>query len=213
MKIIFVGYLKKSGSEKRELKAESINDLKKSNSILNPIDDYIKFYNDITSNFINPILSEKAIYYLDKQAKTEKLEINNINVGNKNNKEDFTKIIKTFLNSNFYFISQKYIIYHFITDVREPLSEKVEGAFNSIVSAFLSTSKANDLSKKLYYRKMDDLIQIINNYLMNEGYRETKNKTRNSNYQRTSSISKIINNDNKIIIDYGCPEGPYPKMH
>ena len=69
---------------------------------------------------------------------------------------------------------------------------------------------------------MDDLIQIINNYLMNEGYRETKNNTRNSNYKRTSSISKITNkplskiennnNDNEII-DYGCPVGPYPNMH
>ena len=94
-----------------------------------------------------------------------------MNIKNKNNKESFMKIIETFLNSNFYFISQKYIIYHLITDVRESLSEKVESEFNKIVSFILSTNDANDWSKELYYRKMEDLIKILNDFLQNDGYK------------------------------------------
>ena len=150
LEIIFVGYLEIPSKGKRQLKAKSINYLKNSDSISKPIENYINFYKNNTKEFINPVLNEKAINYLDKQAKKEKYEFKrNMNIENKNNKESFIKIIETFLNSNFYFISQKYIIYHLITDVRESLSEKVESEFNKLVSYILSTNDANDRSKEL----------------------------------------------------------------
>ena len=196
MKIIFVGYLKKTNDEKRELKSESINNLKNADSILKPIDDYIQFYKKNATNYIDPILSEKAIYYLDEQAKKEKYEFKeNMNVENKNNKKKFIDIINEFLSRNFYFIAQKCIIYHFITDVREPLSDNVEKEFNKIVEDFLSTDRANDLSKEFYRRKMDDLIQNINVYLEDGGYEEKNNNYRNNEYPRNSTLQKGTNNE------------------
>ena len=106
-----------------------------------------------------------------------------MNIKNKNNKESFMKIIETFLNSNFYFISQKYIIYHLITDVRESLSEKVESESNKIVSFILSTNDANDWSKEVYYRKMEDLIKILNDFLRNDGYKGDKYKCKKNGYR------------------------------
>ena len=213
MKIIFVGYLKNTICEIRELKTGTINDLKNSDSIFKPIEEYIKLYKNNANNFIKPILSEKAIYYLDEQAKKEKYQFKkNMYIGNKNNKESFMEIIKTFLNSNFYCISQKYIIYHFITEVREPLSEKIENSFNKIVEDFLLTSKVDDLSKDFYCRKMDDLIKIINDYLKVEGYEEKNNNYKNYNRQRYSILNKRTNNNNNNVVDYDCPKGPCPNI-
>ena len=107
--------------------------------------------------------------------KKEKYEFHeNMNIENKNNKDNFIKIIETFLNNNFYFISQKYIIYRLITDVRESLSEKVECEFNKIVSHILSSNDANNWAKELYYRRMDDLIKKVNDFLETDGYRDEK---------------------------------------
>ena len=208
MKIIFVGYLKNKENEERDLKTESIDDLKNSNSIFNPINKYIEFYKNNAKNFINPIKSEKAIYYLDEQAKNEIFQFKeNMNLENKNKKDGFIEIIETFLNNNFYFISQKYIIYHFITDVSESLSEKVEESFNKIVKDFLSKSEADDLSKDLYIRKMDDLIKIINNYLKN-GFLETKDKSKNNETKINKEIEETTNNNNNI--NHGSQLGPAP---
>ena len=174
LEIIFAGYLKILLNEKRKLKPKSINYLKNSDSISKPIEYYINFYKYNTKEFINPILNEKAINYLDEQAKKEKYEFKgNMNIENKNNKESFMNIIETFLNNNFYFISQKYIIYRLITDVRESLSEKVESEFNKIISQIL-LSNENNWAKELYYRKMDDLIKKVNDFLKIDGYRREK---------------------------------------
>ena len=208
LEIIFVGYLKITLIEKRKLKTKSIDYLKNSDSISRPIENCINFYKNNSMEFINPILNEKAINYLDVQAKKEKNEFKeNMNIENKNNKESFIEIIETFLNSNFYFISQKYIIYHLIIDVRESLSEKVESEFNKIVSQILSTNDANDWSKELYYRKMDDLIKEFNKFLKIDGYKGENYKCK-KDYNETKNNTLISHNNN----DYDCPN-PYPDFN
>ena len=212
MKIIIVEYLKNEDNEKRELQKGNIDDLKKADSISKPIEEYIKCYKNNSDKFVKPILSEKAIYYLDEQAKKEKNDFKkNIDIENKNDKNDFIKIIETLLNNNFYYISQKYIIYRFITDVRESFSEKVEIAFNKIVEDYLSTNDANELSKALYFRKMDLLIKDINNYLKGKEYKE-ENDYYEDNAPPTNpgSSGSIINNNNNGDVDY--PSGPYPNF-
>ena len=42
------------------------------------------------------------------------------------NKEDFKEIINRFLTDNFYYISQKYIIYRVIIDIIEKIEEYTE---------------------------------------------------------------------------------------
>ena len=212
MKIIFVGYLKNTDNELRELKRGSIDDFKKADSISKPIENYIKYYHHNSDEFVKPILSEKAIHYLDEQAKKEKYDFKkNMDIENKNNKSNFISIIGTFLNNNFYFISQKYIIYRFITDVRESLSEKVESEFNKIVKDYLSTNDFNELSKELYNRKMELLIKDINNYLKYEGYKEENNNYEDNTTQRPLVFNKNINNNNlNDVADY--PPGPYPHL-
>ena len=211
LEIIFVGYMKNTLNEKRQLKNQSINDLKNSESISKPLEYFINFYINNTKEFINPILNEKAINYLDVQAKKEKYEFHkNMNMENKNNKDNFINIIETFLNSNFYFISEKYIIYRLITDVRESLSEKVESQFNKIVLDFLSTNDANDWSKDIYYRKMEDLIKILNDFLRNDGYKGDNYKCKKDGYRYNNKIKILNTNNNNIDKIYDCPPGPYP---
>ena len=133
-----------------------------------------------------------------------------MDIENKNDKNSFINIIESFLNNNFYFISQKYIIYHFITDVRESLSEAVETAFNNIVKDYLTTNDANELAKDLYYRKMDLLIEDINKFLKKGGYKEDNNNYEDDTPQKTTELNINDNNNNNDIADY--PPGPYPNF-
>ena len=135
------------------------------------VNDYIQFYKNNAKESITPIQSTKSLEYLDQQAKIEKYEFKkNIDIQNKNNEKDFNSIIETFLTNNFYFISQKYIIYRLITDVIENFSEEVEKGINQIVLDILKQNDADNWSKEIYYRKFDDLIEKFKKFQKNEGY-------------------------------------------
>ena len=122
LELNFVEYIKSyNKNETKHLSNENKQKLKKTFTISNFIENFIKFYKKTAKDIIEPILEDKELEYLDIQAKKEIKEFGkSINVENKNDKKDFKYIIETFLNNNFYYISQKYIIYRLITDVCEP---------------------------------------------------------------------------------------------
>ena len=190
--------------DNKELSLESKDNLKKSKNIILFIEEYIKYYKEITKNIVNPILEKKAIKYLDIQVKKEIKDFKtNIKTENKNNKKDFIKIIETFLNSNFYYISQKYIIYHLITDVSESFMEEVENQVNKNVKEILSSKEAQGWFENIYYKKFEDFKNKINKFRKNGNiYRSLNNK-----------YDEIIKNEN--INDSGNPDGPknlYPEI-
>ena len=129
---------------------------------------YIRHYVTKTKEIIDPILEEYAIKYLNEQVKKEKIEFKkSINSKNKCNKKDFKDRISEFLNYNFYYLSQKYIIYRVITDVNENISETIENYINNIVKELLN-QKEPDYLETIYYHKFNDLEQNINQYKYKE---------------------------------------------
>jgi hypothetical protein len=128
---------------------------------------YTGYYKTKTNEIIIPILEDYAIKYLNEQVKKEKKEFKqNINNKNKCNKQDFKDRISEFLSYNFYYLSQKYIIYRVITDVNENISEKIDCYINIIVKDLLNQN-APDYLEPIYYQKFEDFEQNINNYRKN----------------------------------------------
>jgi hypothetical protein len=56
----------------------------------------------------------KSIKFIEKQVELEKSYNKNIIIENKRNLENFKSTSEVFLKRNFYYISQKFIIYNFI---------------------------------------------------------------------------------------------------
>jgi energy-coupling factor transporter ATP-binding protein EcfA2 len=133
--------------------------------ITNPqdfIEKYIKRYKDSTKKIIDAIIDEKAIEFLDEQVRKEKIKKQNLNIKNKSNKNDFMKIIRTFLTDNYYYISQKYIIYRVITDVLEDIIETIELKINDIRKNFLRKRKPEDILGNIFIKKYEKLVKTIN---------------------------------------------------
>ena len=109
--------------------------------------------------------------------------------------------ITSFLNDNFYYISQKYIIYRVIADVCEPISERIEQALNQLIKDLLSQNNPQDLLEDIYIKKFEDLEEIIN------GFRDKKNEIYNKKEENIveneiSETSIVIN-----AINYGRQSG------
>jgi hypothetical protein len=199
---MYIDYAKYDDENIGELSQENKDLLKDTTNVPTYVAKYIKDYKKKAEEIINPILSEKAIKYLDIQVKKEKDEFEkNINNKNKCNKNDFKNNITSFLNDNFYYISQKYIIYRVIADVCEPISERIEQALNQLIKDLLSQNNPQDLLEDIYIKKFEDLEEIIN------GFRDKKNEIYNKKEENIveneiSETSIVIN-----AINYGRQSG------
>jgi hypothetical protein len=169
---IFVEYMKSDQKENIELKQE-IKDLLKDVTNFNKIiEQYSQFYKTNTNSIINSISNEKAIEYLNLQAKKEKFQFKKcLEHKHINNKEDFIEIINRFLTDNFYYISQKYIIYRVIIDVIEKIEDYTENKIDEIINGFL---KDKNVFKSIFIKKYEDLEGRINAFKVNGKIYESK---------------------------------------
>ena len=117
-------------------------------------------YKEAINKIVDPILDEKAIEFLDKQVEVEENKKLCIKYKNKCNKIEFKEKIKTFLEKNFRYIFQKYIICQFIMQVCEPISESIESQINGLLNKL-----DNNLFEEIYIKKCEDFEQRINNFL------------------------------------------------
>ena len=185
---IFIAYLKKDQKFKQEnkdllLKITNIKEYILSN--------FIPHYENTSFAIIRQIENKKAIEFLDEQVRREKKEFKrNINNKNKSDKNDFINIIRTFLSNNFYYLSQKYVIYRVIVDVFEQISEKVESLINNLIENLIDEKNPNDLLKEIYFKKFEDLKGRIDNFLNMNNIYET-DETTNIRGDDTKSISRI----------------------
>ena len=152
---------------------------------------FIQYYKNSSSNIISQIENQKAIEFLDEQVRKEKKEFKrNIINKNKNDKNGFINIIRTFLNNNFYYLSQKYIIYRVIVDVFEQISEKVESSINDLINNLIGKTKPHDLLETIYYKKCEDLKERIDIFL-----KKNKIIQRNNRDADITTISRISSFD------------------
>ena len=120
------------------------------------INNFILHYTVKTKETVEPILEILSIKFLDLQLALEKKYKKSLNIKNKKNKEGFKEIIQTFLNDNFYYISQKYIIYRLL-HICEKVSLQVKNSVNNLVIKLLEQREPEDLLKKIYQQKFKDL--------------------------------------------------------
>ena len=132
--------------------------------IQNQIKSYITIYSQLAKKYINKVIDEKSLEFLDIQAKIEAFRNNSIKPKNKRNKEGFQKLISQFLTDNFYYISQKYFIYLFIRDSFEKLSENLSSSiFNKLDNILQSKEILSDY-KNIYLKIFQDYEKEIDRY-------------------------------------------------
>ena len=132
------------------------------NNFKNIIDSFINIYTKITKNYIDTNLKEKPLEYLDMQVKVENEKGKSINNKNKRNREEFTNSIMQFLKDNFYYISQKYLIYRFIVDLFESFSEKLNINIYGKMVKYLSEKEVDVDYKKIYLAVLENFEKKIN---------------------------------------------------
>ena len=159
---LFIAYLK----EEQKLNLENKNLLSKIINIDEFLSSIIKDYKNTSFNIISQIENKKALEFLDEQVRKEKKEFKrNIINKNKTDKNDLLNIIETLLSHNFYYLSQKYVIYRVIVDAFEQISEIVESLVNQIIKNLLDEKNSFDLLKEIYFKKYEDFKGRIDNFL------------------------------------------------
>ena len=97
----------------KEITNKSLNLIFKSKNIQN-----VRLFLETCKYRINDIIADeiimKSIKFIEKQVELEKSFNKNIIIENKRNLENFKSTSEVFLKRNFYYISQKFIIYNFI---------------------------------------------------------------------------------------------------
>jgi len=200
----------KTDKNGKKLNQESIEEFHNSNSFISFFESYSKFYQEKTKNIIDNIKNKKSIKYLDIQANKEIKEFKkNMYNENKCDKNNFIQIIENYLNSKFYYLSQKYLLYRLITDLSEPFSEDVEKEVNKIVRENLSNNEALEYCHDLYLYKLENIVKKIREFINKGGYKKHENNGNNFN-------NNIMNSNNGMFIDnednMDCPNVNYPSF-
>ena len=146
----FIEYIKLIKNDNIELNEETKNELKKLNSLNEFIKEYIEYNKNHTKIFIESILDDASSEFLDMQAKNDEKFSHSMEKENKNDILTIKKIIRNFLEKNFDYISQKYLIYKLIYEYSESFMEILEKTINKIIIENFGRKQTMDLIKKSY---------------------------------------------------------------
>ena len=144
--------------------SSNIKKLIRNDDVKNFIQSYIKFYSEKAKNYINNIIDIKSLKLLDMQVKFEKMNGISIKIKNKRNRKDFKELINSFLKDNFYYISQRYLIYRFIKNIFEDLSQKIFSNLMKIIKDFISSNDIIIDYKKIYLKVLHDFSKLMDEY-------------------------------------------------
>jgi hypothetical protein len=121
------------------------------------------------------VIDKMSLDFIDRQIYLEKKEQKNIRKENKCNINDFIQIIDTYLKDNFYYVSQKYIIHRFITEVCEEISEYIAMYLNNFVKNLVNKNSPG-IFEKIFKKKFEDYEQEVNSHRINNKiYNENTN--------------------------------------
>ena len=192
IEIAFIEYINLGKNRVMILKEESKEDLRKLKMLNDYIKDFIKFYKKKSKEFVEPILEKYSLDFLDMQVKKEKILSNSICGENKYIRENFKEIIKDFLDDNFYYISQKYLIYKLIYEFSEPFCDELGKTINKIVDKNLETTETNQLtlnSFDIIFNAFRD--KIYKNSKNGKIYEQNDNNDKNNEYAVNPKIMEI----------------------
>ena len=163
IKSLFIEFLKIDNLfEKKELNLEK-SDIIQFNDFP---EKFINNYKNKTKKLIESINGKMALDFIDRQVYFEKTKEKNISKENKNDFNGFIQIINNYLKDNFYYISQKYLIFRFITETCEEISDNIEINLNRLIENLVEKNSLN-IFEKIFNKKFDDFDNKINGYRMN----------------------------------------------
>ena len=210
IEIAIIEYNNLSGNNITKLKEESNEEFEKLKSLNDYIKEFIGFYTDKSQEIIEPILDNLSLEFLDTQVRKEKESSKSIEIENKNDRDSFKTIIKDFLEPNFYYISQKYLIYKLFYDFSEPFSEDLEKKVNDIIKKNLKKNEINEKIKKSYENIFSAFRKSIKNRARNgKIYPENnpnENKYNYENYKRPKNFKQNEPKDSNL-------DCPYPSFN
>ena len=209
IEIAFIEYINIEGDNIKELKEESNNELQQLKLLNEFIKQYIEDYKDQSCEIIQPTLDNGSLEFLDNQVKLEKKLDKSIETTNKNTRDSLKGIIKNFLELNFYYISQRYLLYKLIHDFSEPFSEQLEKKINEIVEKSLKKNKVLEFIKKSYNIIFKDFIESnFKKFKNGKIYEEKDDKNVNNKY---SYVKKNYNVSTNHIKEKNL-DCPYPSF-
>ena len=153
-------------NQKREIIKNIKNSLKDIANIPDYLKNFINYYKMKTKELVDNIKDKMALDFIDKQVYFEKKKAMSIDKLNKCNISDFIKIIEDFLNDNFYYISQKYLIHRIITEPCTEICTSIEMNVNKLVNNLLNKNPC-DFLQKIYLKKFENYENTINTFRIN----------------------------------------------
>ena len=150
--------------EKQDIKSETQKIILTSDLFQTFVTQYIKTYKDLTYTIINKDIEQKAIDFLDLQAEYEIREKKNIKKKNKRSFEGFKKSINDFLQNNFYYQSQIFLINIIIEKFLVKFSNSLYEGFNNICRNLITNNNIQEAINNIYSKKFDEFQNnIVNN--------------------------------------------------
>ena len=197
IKLLAINF-RKDDKPENKINKLSINELKEMDIIFNDIKTTIQDSKIYIKENIDSILEIKSMNFLNAQAIIEKVMNKSISTQSKKDKEQFKKIINSFLYDNFNYISQKFIIYYFIFSQIIPFSKRIKELSNKIIDDLIQ-NESEKFFKNLYTKKFEDFeIRFYNN--INTVYSQDNNtislyKGRDNNKRDEINKEKNIGKD------------------
>ena len=139
-----------------------INILKEMEILFNDVKNIIKIIKINVREYIDSIIEMKSMNFLNAQATIEKVRQKSISNTLKKDKEQFKNIINAFLTDNFYYISQKFIIYNFIYLKMISFSRTIKILSNKIIDNLIQ-NESEQYFQNLYIKKMEDFENKFHN--------------------------------------------------
>ena len=167
-------FLEKNISEK------SFNFFRKHDFIYYELASYIKYYKDYTNKLILPILGKCPIDFIDYQVLIQKNENRDIKIKNKRCLQEFSKTSKTFLEDNYYYLSQIYFIYYFTKNFLPKLTDAFKNVSNGITDEEISKREIQDLISQCFSEKFGEFEKRVNKFFENNNFRVNNNNNFNS---------------------------------
>lgn len=151
---------RKNDEQENNMSNKSANELKEMEIIFSDIKTTLHNSKIFIKENIDSILEMRSMNFLDGQAIIEKIKKKRKSNQLKKDKEEFMKIINNFLTDNFYYISQKFILYYLIFLKIIPFIHEIKELSNNIIVNLIE-NESESFYENLYTKKFEDFEEKI----------------------------------------------------
>ena len=164
----------------KNIKEKTFNTLKSLIIIQKNSFEFIQFYNKYVNELIVPVLKSFAVDFLDYQVEIQKQKNKEIKLQNKKTIKEFSEIITSFLNHNFYYLAQVYYIYNIIPQYCPYLSQCFEMHLNDLTRKLLNNSRVKERINECFVNKFRQFQKKVNKFYYSDDTKNSIDFHRNS---------------------------------